>query len=220
MTLLGRLFLVSFFVLVVGCKADIVETKIKTNDLKKSMSGKTTDIPFSAAIQVLGDDKNTKSEIAKYESIIEKFIDVEDFEISKTMMGMEIKFEGNIPLVYGKKTNFNGKHPWALFIKKTTLKTLKGNYPYRLSLEPTHHFLSFKDKFSQLNILLSPDPHQPILMKIRNTDNSAFQVFTGSVQVRGNYYPCYEETIRKRTSLKMKGGVYEHTYPVIYFNIR
>ena len=136
------------------------------------------------------------------------------------MMGMELKFEGRIPLVFNEKQAPDGMHPWAVFIKQTNLKSLKNSYPYRLSLEKTRNFSSFKEEFSKLNILLAPDPYQPFLIKLRNVDKSRLRIFSGSVQIDGKYYTFYEETVRKRISLKMKGGVYEHANPVIYFNIQ
>ena len=56
------------------------------------MSGKLINVLFEAIIQVLRDDANTRSEIKKYESIIGKYINIEDFEISKSIMGMEPMF--------------------------------------------------------------------------------------------------------------------------------
>ena len=217
--LLKRLILVSFVTVLFGCKSDIVETKVKTSDIKRSMSGKIVTVPFSAVIQVLGDDQNTRGEIKKYERIIENYVDVEDFEISKSMMGMQIKVEGNVPLIFGSKARSGGKHPWAIYIKKTDNLTLKKRYPYRLSLETTDHFPSFKNEFTKLNIILSPDPHQPLLMKIRNSDQSALRVFTGSVEIQGKHHALYEGGVRKRISMQMKGGVYDHAAPVIFFNI-
>ena len=163
-----RLICVGFLFALVGCKAEIVETKVKTSDLKKSISGKMVTVPFSAVLSVLGDDANVRAQVKRYEGIIENYVDVEDFEISKSMMGMEIKVTGNLPLVSGDKTKLGGKDPWVLRIRKTANRTLQKPYPYRVALETTDHFASFKSEFTKLNMLLSPDPHQPLLMKIQN----------------------------------------------------
>ena len=160
-----------------------------------------------------------KYAITKPVCVYPSAVDVEDFEISKSMMGMQIKVEGNVPLIFGSKARSGGKHPWAIYIKKTDNLTLKKRYPYRLSLETTDHFPSFKNEFTKLNIILSPDPHQPLLMKIRNSDQSALRVFTGSVEIQGKHHALYEGGVRKRISMQMKGGVYDHAAPVIFFNI-
>ena len=147
-------------------------------------------------------------------------IDVEDFEISKSMMGMEIKVTGNLPLVSGDKTKLDGNDPWVLRIRKTANRTLQTPYPYRMALETTNHFASFKSEFSKLNMFMSPDPLQPLLLKIRNRDKLKLRVFTGSVEIQGKHHSIYEGEVAKRISLKMKGGVYKHTEPLIFFNIQ
>ena len=177
-------------------------------------------VPFSAMLSVLGDDAEVRAQVKSYEGIIENYVDLEDFEISKSMMGMEIKITGNLPLVSGDKTKLNGKDPWVLRIRKTANRTLQKPYPYRVALETTDHFASFKSEFAKLNMLMTPDPHQPLLMKIRNRDKSKLRVFTGSVEIQGKHHSIYEGEVAKRISLKMKGGVYEHTEPLIFFNIQ
>ncbi|PPR09540.1 MAG: hypothetical protein CFH41_02570 [Alphaproteobacteria bacterium MarineAlpha11_Bin1] len=217
--IINRLILFFSCAVLFGCKADILETRLTTSDIKKSMSGKLITVPFSAVIQVIGDDASTRAQVKRYERIIENYVDVEDFEISKSMMGMQIKVLGNIPLLSGNDLRLDGKHPWAIHIKKTANRTLKKRYPYRMSLKTTDYFPSFKSEFSKLNIMLSPDPYQPLLMKIRNKDQSMFRVFTGSVEIQGRHHSIYEGEVAKRVSLKMKGGVYDHTAPVIFFGI-
>ena len=170
-------------------------------------------------MEVLGGDADTRAQVERYEGIIEKYVDVEDFEISKSMMGMQIKVTGNIPLISGDKIGLDGKDPWAIHIKRTANRTLKRRYPYQMSLTTTDHFASFKNEFSKLNIMLSPDPHQPLLMKIRNKDKSKLRVFTGSVEIQRKHHSIYEGEVARRISLKMKGGVYDHTDPVVFFNI-
>ena len=89
--MLKKFICVGFLFALVGCKAEIVETKVKTSVLKKSISGKLVTVPFSAVLSVLGDDAEVRTQVKSYEGIIEKYVDVEDFEISKSMMGMKIK---------------------------------------------------------------------------------------------------------------------------------
>ena len=218
--MLKKLICVGFLFVLVGCKAEIVETKVKASDLKKSISGKLVSVPFSAVLSVMGDDANVRAQVRSYEGIIENYVDLEDFEISKSMMGIKIKVTGNLPLVSDDKTKLDGKDPWVLRIKKTDNRTLKKPYPYRVALETTDYFASFKSEFSKLNMLMTPDPHQPLLMKIRNRDKSKLRVFTGSVEIQGKHHSIYEGEVAKRISLKMKGGVYDHTEPLIFFNIQ
>jgi len=165
------------------------------------------------------DDANVRAQVKSYERIIENYVDVEEFDISKSMMGIKIKVTGNLPLVSGDKTKLDGKDPWVLRIRKTANRTLQKPYPYRIALETTDHFASFESEFSKLNMLMTPDPHQPLLVKIRNRNKSKFRVFTGSVEIQGKHHSIYEGEVAKKISLKMKGGIYEHTEPLIFFNM-
>jgi len=61
--MLKKLICVGFLFALVGCKAEIVETKVKTSDLKKSISGKIVSVPFSAVLSVMGDDANVRAQV-------------------------------------------------------------------------------------------------------------------------------------------------------------
>ena len=61
--MLKKLIWVGFLFALVGCKAEIVETKVKTSDLKKSISGKMVSVPFSAVLSILGDDANVRAQV-------------------------------------------------------------------------------------------------------------------------------------------------------------
>ena len=54
--MLKRLICAAFVVALVGCKTEIVETKVKTSEIRKSISGEMVTVPFSAVLEVLGGD--------------------------------------------------------------------------------------------------------------------------------------------------------------------
>ena len=110
----------SCFILILlgGCKAELIETKIKTSDIKRAISKGMTTVPFETKITIMGDSKDTRQQIKSFEEIIEQYVELDDVEIEKSMMGMDLLIEGNIPLVYGKTLPKNRTDPWALFLKK------------------------------------------------------------------------------------------------------
>ena len=167
----------------------------------------------------MGDSKDTRQQIKSFEEIIEQYVELDDVEIEKSMMGMDLLIEGNIPLVYGKKLPKNRTDPWALFIKKNNVKGLSASYPYTLTLLPTRNFGGFKNKFSELNILLTPSASQPVSFKMRNNDKSEFNVFSGGAMVNGEAHAIYTANVKRKLSLTMKGGVYDTAYPVIFFRL-
>ena len=79
--MLKKLICVGFLFVLVACKAEIVETKVKT-DLKKHLRQNGIGSIFGGT-SVLGDDMRVRAQVKSYEGIIEKYVDVEDFEISE-----------------------------------------------------------------------------------------------------------------------------------------
>ena len=207
------------FVILTGCKAELIETKIKTSDIKRAISKGITTVPFETKITIMGETEDTRQQIKSFGEIIEQYVELDDVEIEKSMMGMDLMIEGNIPLVHGKKLPRNRTDPWALFIKKNKVKGLSESYPYSITLLPTRNFGSFKNKFSELNILLTPSASQPVSFKMRNNDKSQFNVFSGGAMVNGEAHAIFTANVKRKLSLTMKDGVYDTSYPVVFFRL-
>ncbi|MCH2631493.1 MAG: hypothetical protein MKZ89_13670 [Nisaea sp.] len=207
------------FVILTGCKAELIETKIKTSDIKRAISKGITTVPFETKITIMGETEDTRQQIKSFGEIIEQYVELDDVEIEKSMMGMDLMIEGNIPLVHGKKLPRNRTDPWALFIKKNKVKGLSESYPYSITLLPTRNFGSFKNKFSELNILLTPSASQPVSFKMRNNDKSQFNVFSGGAMVNGEAHAIFTANVKRKLSLTMKDGVYDTAYPVVFFRL-
>ena len=207
------------FVILTGCKAELIETKIKTSDIKRAISKGITTVPFETKITIMGETEDTRQQIKSFGEIIEQYVELDDVEIEKSMMGMDLVIEGNIPLVHGKKLPRNRTDPWALFIKKNKVKGLSESYPYSLTLLPTRNFGGFKNKFSELNILLTPSASQPVSFKMRNNDKSQFNVFSGGAMVNGEAHAIFTANVKRKLSLTMKDGVYDTAYPVVFFRL-
>ena len=84
-------FVVSFlscFILILlgGCKAELIETKIKTSDIKRAISQGMTSVPFETKITIMGDSKDTPQQIKSFEEIIEQYVELDDVEIEKSMI--------------------------------------------------------------------------------------------------------------------------------------
>ena len=207
------------FVILTGCKAELIETKIKTSDIKRAISKGITTVPFETKITIMGETEDTRQQIKSFGEIIEQYVELDDVEIEKSMMGMDLVIEGNIPLVHGKKLPRNRTDPWALFIKKNNVKGLSESYPFSITLLPTRNFGSFKNKFSELNILLTPSASQPVSFKMRNNDKSQFNVFSGGAMVNGEAHAIFTANVKRKLSLTMKDGVYDTAYPVVFFRL-
>ena len=68
-------------ILLGGCKAELIETKIKTSDIKRAISQGMTTVPFETKITIMGDSKDTRQQIKSFEEIIEQYVELDDVEI-------------------------------------------------------------------------------------------------------------------------------------------
>ena len=76
-----------------GCKLDKIETSIGSEDLRKAIAGNTVSVEFKAEFSMMGDtdDEEAKSQIKSIKNIVEKYISVEEFDITKGDFGFRVK---------------------------------------------------------------------------------------------------------------------------------
>ena len=92
------LFLISG-ILLIACKAEIVELDIKAKDVFAAANGEDGVIEFEAQFSNFGDlDEETRAQVEALENILTKFMDIDDFEIENTDMGYDVILEGEMPI--------------------------------------------------------------------------------------------------------------------------
>lgn len=208
--------------MLLGCKADQIATSIKSKDLRKTIEGSEISVEFEAELSLMVDtnDEEIKGQIKSIGKIIEKYISIDEFDITKGDFGFKIKIEGQIPLVYSTESKIltSVESPWVLKISDNRDGILSG-FSHKLTFSATSQFDAFSGELQKINFLLTPDKRQPMKFKLRNTGNDILQIFTGGVEIGGKHLVLYEATIKKRVSLTMQGGVYNSTPQVIYFSL-
>ena len=208
--------------MLIGCKADQIETSIKSKDLRKAIAGNPVSVEFEAELSLMADteDEETKGQIKSIGKVIEKYLSIEEFDITKGDFGFKIKIEGEIPLVYstGSKTLTSVGSPWVLKVSDNRDGILSG-FPHKLTFSTTSQFAAFSGELQKINFLLTPDERQPMKFKLRTTGSDILKIFTGGVEVGGEHLVLYEATIEKRVSLTMQGGVYDSAPQIIYFSL-
>jgi len=222
---LSRLSLVVLIsaLFLLGCKADIVETSIKTKHLQEALAGEEVTVTFEAEFSMMTEyDDETKAQINAIETIVENYVSLEEFDVTQGDYGLNIAIEGEIPLVYSPNGDVSGstKSPWALVISDNTDGGSLSSYPYKLTVTTTSRFSAFEGELQNVNFILSPDEFQPMRIKLKRSGDDVLKIFTGSVEVDGESKVVYETEVSKKITLTMKDGVYEKTSQVIYFSIR
>lgn len=209
-------------VLLLGCKADIVETSIKTKHLQEALAGEEVTVTFEAEFSMMAKyDDETKAQISAIEEIVENYFSLEEFDVTQGDYGLNIAIEGEIPLVYSSNGDASGstKSPWVFVISDNTDGGSLSGYPYKLTFATTSRFSALEGELKNVNFMASPKEFQPMRIKLKRSGDDVLRIFTGSVEVDGESKVLYETEVSKRITLTMKDGVYEKTSQVIYFSI-
>ena len=92
------LFLISS-ILLIACKAEIVELDIKAKDVFAAVDGEDGVIEFEAQFSNFGElDEEARAQVEALENILTKFMEIDDFEIENTDMGYDVILEGEMPI--------------------------------------------------------------------------------------------------------------------------
>ena len=100
-----KLLLLILSIYLIGCQSNIIETTIKSSEIKDAINGEVQDIEFETNFSLMAElDATTKIELEKIESISSKYIDIEDFDVTEDdYFGISIDVEGEILLLYSSK---------------------------------------------------------------------------------------------------------------------
>jgi hypothetical protein len=210
--------------MLIGCKADQIETSIKSKDLRKAIAGNPVSVEFEAELSLMADseDEETKAQLKSIEKIIEKYLSIEEFDITKGDFGFKIKIDGELPLVYstGSKAITSVESPWVMKVSDNRDVGILSGFSHKLTFSTTSQFNAFSGELQDINFMLSPDKRQPMKFKLKTTGNDVLHIFTGGVEVGGETRVLYEARVEKRISLTMQGGVYDSAEQVIYFSLK
>ena len=215
------IFLLSIYL--IGCQSNIIETTVKSSEIKDAINGEVQDIEFETNFSLMAElDATTKIELEKIESISSKYIDIEDFDVTEDdYFGITIDVEGEIPLLYSSNGDIPSSvsTPWVLLISDNNNQGALSSFKYKLEFITSPTFNAFSGELQNVNMMIGLEQFQPVKFKLRNKDDSIFNIFTGSVEGSGESYATFESDVKDKVSLTMKGGIYDKTNQVIFFNI-
>ena len=70
--------------LLIGCKADLVEIVVKTKDLKEAIAGDQVAVEFEAEFSLIAEyDDEMKGQMNALEKSVENYISLEEFDVSE-----------------------------------------------------------------------------------------------------------------------------------------
>ena len=191
------LFLISS-ILLIACKAEIVELGIKAKDVFAAIDGEDGVIEFEAQFSNFGElDEEARAQVEALENILTKFMEIDDFEIENTDMGYDVILEGEMPIS-------NNKLDAAYYIHVSSSELFDG-YTF-LELKTGDNFNNLTNQMSAINFMLSPDEFHPTKIKLKGKD---IQVLIPATEIDGKAYLFYEGIVNGRISMKFEGGVFD-----------
>jgi hypothetical protein len=191
------LFLISS-ILLIACKAEIVELDIKAKDVFAAVDGEDGLIDFEAKFSNFGElDEETRAQVEALENILTKFMKIDDFELETTDMGYEITLEGEMPIT-NKKSD-------AAYYMHVSSSDIFDSYTF-LELRTGDNFNNLSNQMSAINFMLSPDEFHPTKIKLKGKD---VQVLIPATEIDGKSYLFYEGVINEKISMKFEGGVFD-----------
>ena len=191
------LFLISN-ILLIACKAEIVELDIKAKDVFAAVDGEDRVIKFEAQFSNFGElDEEARVQVEALENILTKFMEIDDFEIENTDMGYDVILEGEMPIS-------NKKLDATYYIQVSSSELFDG-YTF-LELKTGDDFNNLSNQMSAINFMLSPDEFHPTKIKLKGKN---VQILVPATEIDGKAYLFYEGVVNGRISMKFEGGVFD-----------
>ena len=209
--------------LLVGCKADEIELRISTKELLEVLQGGAEDIRFQAEFTLLAEyDDELKATITQIDRIANRHVEIEEFDVTSSDFGLKIELEGTIPLLFvGENSGqISSKSPWVVAVANNPTRGTLKTFPHVLIFSASTSLQPFLAELQGVNFMLTPDKFQPVKFRLRNNADTSLRIFTAGVEVDNETRVVYESTVDGRTSLTMKGGVYNRAPPMIFFDLR
>ncbi len=211
------LLLLSFAILLSGCKPDEFKTTIYTSDVQIAYSDEVIEVPILISFSLLGDDDQ-----GIFDRVInasKKYLSPKsDFSKSKTMMGEVLVIETKIPMGSSEllsKYLQNNNRLATLLISNTD----KGSF--QISLEKTRYTSIFGAELNDINMMLDLDlPAKKSIFRVSSDSRTPIKVSALAVFVAKKPYLKYSRTLDRRDFVEIEfsggdGSVYSEISPVI-----
>lgn len=197
----NRLLLVSTaLILLAGCKADEVEITLRTDDILDVSEGGSEMVEFEAVFSTFGDlDDEERAQVEALEDILERYVELDDFELDKTDMGFEVSIEGEIAMTSDLSTSD------AYFVGVSPSKIVEG--AYLVQLNTGSNFNAMQLEMEDISFMLSPDAFHPTRFKIRGDEE--FDIIAPAVQIDGRYHLIWRGKTQDRISMTFANGAFD-----------
>ena len=201
------LLLVLIFASLAACKAERLEIEIKEKTLQSALSGQEEMVDFEINFEQFGTlDDGQKAQVKALESILENYIDLEDFEVKTTDMGFEIDIEGEFLITT------NGSSENAYFLHLSPSEELPG-YTL-LQLKTGGLFSKMKTEMQAINYMLAPNEYHPTDFKIKA---DGLEVLAVAAELDGESHLVWSGKVTGRERFSFRDGIYDSIGAGLFF---
>lgn len=201
------LLAVLVFASLAACKAERLEIELKEKTLQSAMSGQNEMVNFEINFETIGTlDDGQKAQVKALESILENYIELDDFEIKTTDMGFEIDIEGEFLLTT------NGSSENAYFLHLSPSEELPG-YTF-LQLKTGGLFSKMKAEMQAINYMLAPNEYHPTDFKIKA---DGLEILAVATELDGESYLIWSGKVTGRERFSFRDGIYDKTGAGLFF---
>lgn len=192
-----------------GCKADELEIDIEAADAVSVLDGETYSAEFEAVFSSIGDlDDEDRAQVESIRKIVNRYLEISDFELEATDMGFEVSVEGEIPVTSSKDSN----EPYFVHVSRSTLFD---SY-YRAQLKTGNAYTEMKNEMEAVNFMLSPEEYHPTQFRLTG---ESVEVIAPAAQVDGTAYYVFQGTVDRRLTMNFKGGVFDNIGAGFFFRM-
>lgn len=210
--MLRKALVIASILALAGCKADLVEVKLSTSDIKAALAGEAVTVPFEATYSVFSDmDDAAREKVGQIQKIAEENLDIEDFQLTNEGSSARVEIEGNLSLVTPGNAGTAKPGALAIFIDATDLPSELEGFPLVVRLGVTDTFAPMIEAMQAIDYGLSAEEVNPVRFRFKADTGSAITLLAGGVQIEGETYPIKATTLPdgETITLTFKGGPYE-----------
>lgn len=188
-----KLSVVLSVVLLLGCKADSLVIKITAADIEEAVDGEEVTIDFVAEFIVHGElDEEQRAKLDMVSGIAEKYLDLDDIDLSKDGSSSTLTFEGSVPV----STEQNGSSPWYIRISDWD------DEYHRVELVVGSDYAKMATEIKAISYMWEPNPYHEAKFKLKAKNK---KIIAPVVQVDGDTHLFYEGTVGKSITLNFVG---------------
>jgi hypothetical protein len=192
----------------IGCNAEDVSIKIKSDQLQKTLAGADQSVPFQARFSFIGENNaETRNSINQINDVFKQYLKIDSVDMKTSTMGFNVIINGSLLM-----TTRNGIGD-AYFLKAEKSDLIENSFV--LQVKHGAKFYELKDRISNINLLYQLSDFHPTNFEFLG--DAELEIFAPAVQVNGKDHFMWRGKLLDRLSLNYSGGAFDRVGAGFFF---